>query len=114
MMFWTIVIATVALVLAVSWKANRRRRAIRWSGNQLGNRAEQRFLEEDHPVTVHFGPGGAQTRRAPTRARAKAPANRRQQRRRWTRHLDDRAMVPNPPRFGASSHPQAHDAPPFS
>lgn len=57
-MFWTIVIALIAIALALAWNKDRKRRAIRSSKDTFGNHSEQRFLEEDHGVTVHFGPGG--------------------------------------------------------
>ena len=57
-MFWTIVIVLIALVLTLAWNQDRKRRAIRSSKDNFGNHSEQRFLEEDHRVTVHFGPGG--------------------------------------------------------
>ena len=58
MVFWSIVIAAIVITLALAWNKDRKRRTIRSSPDGFGNYAEQRFLEEDHPVTVHFGPGG--------------------------------------------------------
>ena len=50
-----LVIAAIVITLALAWNKDRKRRAIRSSPDGFGNHAEQRFLEEDHPVTVHFG-----------------------------------------------------------
>lgn len=59
MVFWSIVIAVIVVTLALAWNSDRKRRAIRFGSDGFGNHAEQRFLEEDHPVTVHGGPGGS-------------------------------------------------------
>ena len=50
MVFWSLVIAAIVITLALAWNKDRKRRTIRSSPDRFGNHAEQRFLEEDHPV----------------------------------------------------------------
>lgn len=59
MIFWTVVLVIVAITLWLAFKKDRDRRATHSSHDSFGNHAEQRFLEEDHGVTVHGGPGGS-------------------------------------------------------
>lgn len=59
MVFWSIVTAIIVIALALAWNADRKRRAIRSGSDGFGNHAEQRLLEEDHPVTFHGGPEGS-------------------------------------------------------
>lgn len=59
MVFWSIVIAAVLVTLALAWNKDRKRRVLHSTSDGFGNNAEQRSLEDDHPVTAHGGPGGS-------------------------------------------------------
>lgn len=52
MIFWSIVLVVVAAVLFAAWRKDAKGKAMRSGNDCFGNHAEQRFLEEEHRVTV--------------------------------------------------------------